>query len=288
LKTCLKCKFTFSTNSWECPSCGFTPIINNGIISHSPKFANNGDGGFKKASFSDLAKFENKSFWFKSRNKLITWALKRFNGKSNNFLEVGCGTGFVLKGISRAFPSIHLVGTEIHRKGLDYAIDRVPKGDFMQMDARQTPFYEEFDSIGAFDVLEHIKEDELVVRELYSALKPGGILLISVPQHPFLWSAADEYACHVRRYNNDNIVGIVKRSGFHILKNTSFVFILFPLMYLSRINNRNCKDYNPSNEFRINRFINYIFYLVLIFEIFCIKIGISFPLGGSRFIIAKK
>ena len=271
-----------------CPSCDYTPKINNGIISHSPNFADNGDGGFKKESFSKLARFENKSFWFLARNKLITWALKCFKGNSANFLEVGCGTGFVLKGISHALPSIHLVGTEIYREALNYALDRVPTGEFMQMDARQTPFYAEFDAVGAFDVLEHINDDETVVRELYSALKPGGVLLLSVPQHPFLWSATDEYACHVRRYTNDNIVRVIKRSGFHILRNTSFVFTLFPLMCLSRIKNRNCQNYNPSKEFQINRFLNFIFYMLLIFEIFCIKIGINFPFGGSRFIIAKK
>lgn len=288
MKICLKCKSIFESKDWKCPACGFHPTLENGIVSHAPEFSSDGAGGFKKESFAKLAKFESNSFWFRARNILIIWALLRYKKKSTNFLEVGCGTGFVLKGISHAFPSVKLMGSEIHHQGLKYAIKRVPKAEFMQMDARQTPYYEEFDSIGAFDVLEHIKEDELVIKQLHAALKPGGILFISVPQHPFLWSKSDEYACHMRRYTNDNLKKLLQESGFQILKSTSFVFTLLPLMYLSRIRNRKQKNYNPSNEFQINNTTNFIFYLFLYLEIIFIKIGINFPLGGSRFVVAKK
>jgi len=264
------------------------PTLENGIVSHAPEFSSDGAGGFKKESFSKLAKFESKSFWFRARNKLIIWGLLRYKQNPVNFLEVGCGTGYVLKEISNVLPTVQLMGSEIHHEGLRYAVKRVPKAEFMQMDARQTPYYEEFDSIGAFDVLEHIKEDELVIKQLHAALKPGGILLISVPQHPFLWSKSDEYACHVRRYTNYNLTKVLQGSGFQILKNTSFVFTLLPLMYFSRIRNRKQKNYNPSNEFQINNITNFIFYFFLYFEIIFIKIGINFPLGGSRFVVAKR
>ena len=42
------------------------------------------------------------------------------------------------------------------------------------MDARQIPFEKEFDLIGAFDILEHVEEDELVLKQMYKACKPGG------------------------------------------------------------------------------------------------------------------
>ena len=68
------------------------------------------------------------------------------------------------------------------------------------MDARNIPFRDEFDVIGAFDVLEHIDEDVAVIDEVRKALRPGGGFLMSVPQHPALWSQQDERAFHVRRY----------------------------------------------------------------------------------------
>ena len=288
MKICLKCKSIFESKDWKCPACGFHPTLENGIVSHTPEFSSDGAGCFKKESFSKLAKFENQSFWFRARNKLIIWALLRYKQNPANFLEVGCGTGYVLKEISNVLPTVRLVGSEIHHQGLRYALKRVLKAEFMQMDARNTPYYEEFDSIGAFDVLEHIKEDELVIKQLHAALKPGGILLISVPQHPFLWSKSDEYACHIRRYTNDNLKKLLQERGFQVLKNTSFVFILLPLMYFSRIMNKRNKTFNPDNEFNINPFLNYIFYIILRLELSLIKLKITFPFGGTRFLVAKK
>ena len=53
-------------------------------------------------------------------------------------------------------------------------------------------------SLVAFDVIEHIDEDEMVLTQMYKALQPNGGMILTVPQHPFLWSNQDEFACHVR------------------------------------------------------------------------------------------
>jgi SAM-dependent methyltransferase len=55
-----------------------------------------------------------------------------------------------------------------------------------QMDARKIPFESEFDVIGAFDVLEHIEEDEKALAQIFHAVLPGGGLILTVPQHRFL------------------------------------------------------------------------------------------------------
>ena len=86
----------------------------------------------------------------------------------------------------------------------------------------------EFDAIGAFDVLEHIVDDEMVLRETNKALKSGGGLLLTVPQHQFLWSAADESARHVRRYSSRDLREKVERAGFKVIRMTSFVSFCYP------------------------------------------------------------
>jgi len=154
---------------------------------------------------------------------------------AEKFLEVGCGTGFVLSGIASAKPNMSLTGSEIFMAGLSHAVLRVPSAHFMQMDARRVPFIEEFDAIGVFDVLEHIEEDEKVLDQLYKAIKPSGVLLLTVPQHPWLWSASDEYACHVRRYTHSEVRNKILNAGFKIIRSTSFVTSLLPAMVFSRI-----------------------------------------------------
>lgn len=288
MKICLHCKYIFSFDEWACPSCGHQPERLNGIEAHAPELANGG-GGFKPEYFSELSRLETENFWFHARNELILWALRTYIPDASTFLEVGCGTGFVLSGIARACPKLALSGSEIFLAGLSHAAKRVPSAYFMQMDARRVPFVEEFDAIGAFDVLEHIKEDETVLAQLHSAIKPGGVLLLTVPQHPWLWSASDEYACHVRRYTRAEIEQKVLIAGFDLLRSSSFVTSLLPAMMLSRIlQKQKTKDFDPAGELKINAVLNKSFYALMMLELAGIRFGMNYPVGGSRLIVARK
>lgn len=288
MKVCLQCRNIFSSNDWTCPSCGHQPERLNGIEAHAPEFAHGG-GGFKSEYFSELSRLEAGNFWFRARNELILWALRTYQPNVSSFLEVGCGTGFVLSGIARAYPKLALSGSEIFLAGLSYAAERVPSAHFMQMDARRVPFVQEFDAIGAFDVLEHIEEDETVLAQLHDAIKPRGILLLTVPQHPWLWSESDEYACHVRRYTRAEIEQKVQTTGFELIRSTSFVTNLLPAMMLSRaMNKNNAKNYDATAELKINSLLNKVFYKLMKMEMVGIRVGLNYPIGGSRLIVARK
>jgi SAM-dependent methyltransferase len=245
-------------------------------------------GGFKAEYFAHLAEVEADHFWFRARNDLIVWGLREYFPNLETFMEIGCGTGFVLSGIASAFPSAALVGSEAFIEGLGFAASRVKNARFIQMDGRKIPYEEEFDVIGAFDVLEHIEEDEAVLAEAFRATKPGGGLLLTVPQHPWLWSATDEYACHVRRYSPAEIHAKVRRAGFEIVRSTSFVSLLLPAILISRRRRQNLKAFNPLDEFRISVALNRALEAVLRLEHGLIRVGVSLPVGSSRFIVARK
>jgi len=288
MKICLKCDEVFSSNGWICSACGYEPARLNDMEVHAPEFANTG-GGFKAEYFSELAQLESSNFWFQARNELILWALRKYQPNASTFLEVGCGTGFVLSGIARTFPKLTLSGSEIFLAGLSHAAKRVPAAHFIQMDARRVPFVEEFDAIGAFDVLEHIEEDEKVLAQLYRAIKPGGVLLLTVPQHPWLWSASDEYACHVRRYTCKELEQKVFTAGFGLLRSSSFVTSLLPAMMVSRVwQKQRTKEFDPAGELKINAALNKFFYGLMKLELTGIRAGMNFPVGGSRLIVAGR
>ena len=46
------------------------------------------------------------------------------------------------------------------------------------------------ENIGAFDVLEHIQEDTAVLPQLFQATRPGGGIMLTVPQHPYFVECA--------------------------------------------------------------------------------------------------
>ncbi|MDH4199240.1 MAG: class I SAM-dependent methyltransferase [Spirochaetia bacterium] len=246
--------------------------------------------GFKAHYFKELAELEEGNFWFRARNKIILWALSRYSSELKSFLEIGCGTGFVISAIAKKFPDARLFGSEYLEEGLIYARKRVPGAEFKQMDARQIPYESELDAIGAFDVLEHIEQDEAVLAQIFKALKPGGMVFITVPQHRWLWSTFDEYSCHVRRYSANELHQKVSAAGFEIIRSTSFVSALLPVMYASRFLQRIKVNMNMDDMtgLRIPSILNQLFEWLLNFELILIRIGIVLPFGGSRLLVAKK
>jgi hypothetical protein len=120
-------------------------------------------------------------------------------------------------------------------------------------------------------------------------LKPGGIIVLTVPQHAWLWSDADEYACHKRRYSASELAGKVHRAGFNIVKSTSFVTTLLPAMVVSRmLRKRGSNNFDPKAELSINSVLNSLFRQLLNLELAGIRLGLSYPLGGSRLMVASK
>ncbi|HET9375365.1 MAG TPA: class I SAM-dependent methyltransferase, partial [Chthoniobacterales bacterium] len=226
---------------------------------------------------------------FRSRNLLITWALRRYFAQASRFLEIGCGTGFVLSAIHREFPALDLSGSEIFAKGLAFAKQRLPGVDLFQMDACQIPFDSEFDVIGAFDVLEHIEDDETALGQMFQASRPGGGVIVTVPQHRFLWSRVDDYSCHKRRYGRKELTDKLARAGFTILRVTSFASFILPLMMFSRLKSKRSKaHFDPLAEYRIPRQLNRVLETVMALERSLIRGGVSFPAGGSLLAIAKR
>jgi len=288
MKECAACGVEFDSADWRCPSCQAEPKLVKGYLAFSPESSVDSTS-FKADYFGQLINLEKENFWFRSRNRLIIWALARYFPKAKNLLEIGCGTGFVLSGIRQVLPDVALYGSDIFIDGLAFAQKRLPGVSLFQMDARNIPFVCEFDTIGAFDVLEHIDDDNTILFQMFKATRPGGGILITVPQHRFLWSNVDEYACHKRRYTRKELVQKVERVGFKIIRTTSFVSFLLPLMLISRIKrNRSRGCFNPLAEFKIGHFMNAAFEKILEFEQVLIESGFSFPLGGSLFLIAKR
>jgi SAM-dependent methyltransferase len=260
-----------------------------GFLAFAPSLASE-NAGFRVEYFDELARLEADNFWFRARNELILWALRQDIPDCRSFLEVGCGTGFVLGGIQAFDPSIRLSGSEIFTAGLRVAARRVPGARFWQMDARRIPFRDEFDVIGAFDVLEHIDEDTAVLAEVHAALRSGGAFMATVPQHPSLWSLQDDHARHVRRYTAAGLRRKVEAAGFDVVRLTSFVSLLLPVLIAARLRTRGRQTdgFDAIDELRQPKAINTALEAVMTLERAIIRRGLSFPAGGSLLLVARK
>lgn len=246
------------------------------------------NSGFKPEFFDDLFYLESRNFWFRARNRLIIWAITAYFKNCQSFLEIGCGTGFVLTGLTRELPSWDFTGSELYPEGLSYARRRLPvEVELLQLDARFLPFTEKFDVIGAFDVLEHIYEDEIVLEELWKACRTG--IILTVPQHKWLWSGVDDYSCHYRRYERDELLRKLEKAGFEVIRITSFVSVLLPLLAMSRFMKKNSGESESSKaELSLPVVVDCILELCLGLERLALQAGMNFPLGGSLLVVANK
>jgi SAM-dependent methyltransferase len=229
-----------------------------------------------------------RSFWTPARAALIIWALNHYAPQARRFLEIGCGTGGVLARLEPACPDLNLVGAEALVAGLRIAQTRLSRTQLMQLDATAIPFDGEFDAVGAFDVIEHIPEDDKVLASMADALRPGGILLLTVPQYPWLFGPADVSARHVRRYTAPGLAAQVTRLGLRLECVTSFVSILFPAMAAARLLARwRGGSYDSAEEFNIGR-LNGLFARIMDLERWTIRRGMRWPMGGSLLVVARK
>lgn len=286
MKLCLKCKSPIILDHWYCSHCKWHPVECDGFLDVSETLSSEREF-FDQKAFHKLFAIEDAHFWFRARNQLILWALEKYFPKAKNILEIGCGTGYVISAIQKKFPQLSIHAADIYKESLPFVRSRVGNGaTILRVDGRALPYKEEFDLIGAFDILEHVVEDECMIKEIYRSLKNGGGAILTVPQHPILWSRTDEMSCHVRRYKTSELQDKLLQQGFRIVFSTSFVVLLFPLLVFSRLKSK--KKLSTAIEQSKYRIINQLLEKILAFEHRLVRMGVCFPFGGSRLVVVTK
>lgn len=190
----------------------------------------------KPLPFSELYAAEARHFWFRHRAAVLSTLLTQIVDPLPNgyqVLEVGCGTGFMLQMMEQVCARGVVVGSDLYAESLEFARNRV-RSRLVAADVYDLPFTREFDVIGMFDVLEHLKDDQGAMRGVVSKLRPGGCLVLTVPAHQSLWSYADVAAGHYRRYTLHALSRVLGEAGLQIEYLTEFMLPIRPLMWAGR------------------------------------------------------
>lgn len=198
---------------------------------------NESDLSYDSHHLDRLAVAEPVHFWFKHRRDHICRLFNRFVAKDARILEIGGGTGFVAAALAKEGFGVEL--SDVHANGLCYSKKR-GINKLYQFDLFQPPFAEEFDVVCLFDVLEHLHDAAEAVRCLKSMLKPGGLLILSVPAHQWLWSRDDVIAGHFERYNKKKLDEIFHICGVKRLYMRYFFLIILPFLLLRRWLKKDC------------------------------------------------
>lgn len=208
------------------------------------------------------------------------WTLKKFEKYlSADILEIGCGIGNFTETLTR-FGNVWAIDInkdyieetkKLVSGGVSAGFGDVEKGKFFFSQKK-------FDSLICLNVLEHIKNDTLALRNMYALLKNKGFLIILVPAHPALYGEIDHSISHFRRYAKNEIINKLENVGFRILRKKRLNmlgaigwFIVGKIFKMKKINERSIK------------FFNFLAPLILSIEDL-----IEPPFGTSILIIAQK
>jgi SAM-dependent methyltransferase len=155
---------------------------------------------------------------------------------TGRFLELGAGTGymterFLTRGFNGACYDLGEHSRILLRENL------APHGNHMQVvDSLDELPPASFDYLFAFEVLEHIPDDNIAIAAWRRHLKPGGKILLSVPAHMRKYGKSDEIVGHVRRYEKEQLKNLLATAGF---QNIRIVNYGFPITEITRsISNR--------------------------------------------------
>lgn len=188
--------------------------------------------------YDRMAELDSRHWWYRARREVLAALIARRIAlrQDARILEIGCGTGHNLAMLSR-FGRVDAIEMDAgarsvasSRLGQDVANAALPELAGVEESA--------YDLIALLDVLEHVEADREALASIARRLKPGGKILITVPAHPWLWSAHDRVNHHYRRYTRKSVKAVVEAAGLKLDMLSWFNSLLFPLAAASRLAGR--------------------------------------------------
>lgn len=178
-----------------------------------------------RSEIRKLADLEDTHWWYRERRHLLARQVRAMS--PGRALDIGAAAGGNTRVLlDRGWDAIAL---EYSEDGSRMARERgVP---VVRADALILPLPDAcLDLVVAYDVLEHIEDDDRAVQELCRVLRPGATALIAVPADPRLWSAHDEAVGHFRRYTRTTLLPLLERNGMEVTGVESWNVLLRPVV----------------------------------------------------------
>jgi len=183
-----------------------------------------------QAAYRQFLELERTHWWFRGRRSVYFGLLRSHlaGRRPRRVLDLGCGMGGFLPGLAEICDEVY--PSDISVEGLERCAERgFPMGSVSSGYA--LPYADgSFDLVCMFDAIEHIPDDNRVMREVQRVLKPGGLVLVTVPAYQFLYANNDRVAQHQRRYTRPRLTAVFEQAGLEVERNTHSNVFLFPLI----------------------------------------------------------
>ncbi len=166
----------------------------------------------ERAVYQQMAELDQRHWWYRARRQVLAELIRRVVDppKDAHILEIGCGTGhnLAMLGDFGRVDALELDDeARAHaEKRLGRSVMSTPLPQLAGVPERH------YDLIGAFDVIEHIDDDQAALESIANGLKPSGKFVMTVPAHQWMWSAHDVVNHHRRRYSKRRLKSLIENS----------------------------------------------------------------------------
>jgi len=200
---------------------------------------------------------ESNHWWWLGRRKITGVFLDKINlQKECKILDGGCGTGAELIFLQQ-YGEVY--GVDLSPIAIKFCKER-GLSKVKVADLSKLPFQDNFfDLVCLMDVIEHIKDSQIILKEIKRVLKPGGHVFLTVPALPFIFSLHDTQQGHFRRYRKSSLREFFDKAGFKEKRLSYFNFLLSPPIIFIRLLSRISVIGNKIANFdsRVNNNLNY-------------------------------
>lgn len=214
--------------------------------------------------YDRMAELDRRHWWYRARRDVLSRLIAREIAlpAEARILEVGCGTGHNLH-MLQCFGRVD--ATEIDGAARIIASKRLGHAvrDAALPELKGVPDAT-YDLVAILDVLEHVEEDRASLASIARKLRPGGHILITVPAHPWMWSAHDEVNHHKRRYTKRTLHAVVAAAGLKVDLLTYFNSLLFPVAATARLAGKAARNKDSDDSLPpapLNRLLEAVFRL---------------------------
>jgi SAM-dependent methyltransferase len=189
----------------------------------------------ERVIYQHMEEFDGRHWWYRARRQILAALIRREVRPPPGaaILEVGCGSGHNLPMLAEFGKVDALELDEAARAIAERRLGRsVMRAPLPELDGVPGHHY---DLIGAFDVIEHIEDDDAALASIAAKLKPGGTFIMTVPAHQWMWSAHDVLNHHKRRYSKRQLRSLIDNSPLRLRKLGYFNSLLFPVAVVQRL-----------------------------------------------------
>ncbi len=176
------------------------------------------------AQYADLDRLDRDHWFYRGKRAIVEHWIDRYLtlGPDDLLIDGGMGTGTWLVQMSRR---CRVLGLDDHDESLAIARPRLEAvgGSALKTTLDRVDLPDGCAAVVTLlDVLEHLDDDEAALREMIRLVRPGGLVVVTVPALPWLWSDWDTVLHHRRRYVRSQLRRLVDRPGVEVLRCTYF------------------------------------------------------------------